>query len=135
MTGNWQKLIVGFLLLWALGDISVPGLCQADDDKVDLATRIHSLSRQPSQVIPALSADGSNKPLDRCSDECVCCSPYPPSVFIGHAGLHTQGAFVASSAQALVSHFWLPMRSEDFLQESRRRPTGPLDTITTTLRC
>ena len=135
MAGNWQKLIVAFLLLWAVADLSVPGFCQADDDRVDLSNGIHSLNRQSSQILLAISARGSHSPSERSSDECVCCSPYPLSVFSGHAGLDTHGWFVASDAQGFVSHFWLPVRSENFLQETRRRPTDPLHAITTTLRC
>lgn len=133
MAGNWQKLIVAFLLLWTLADLSVPGFCQADDDRVDLSTGT-SLNR-PNQVLLAISNRGSHDPLERSSDECVCCSPYPPSVFSGHAGLDTHGWFAASDAQGFVPHFWLPARGEDFLQESRRKPSDPLDTVKATLRC
>src|ERR1041385_7947070 len=135
MGGNWQKLIVAFLLLWALADLSVPGLCQADDDRIDLSSGVHSLNSQASPVLLAAPTHGSNHPSERSSDECVCCSPYPPSVFTGHTGLHTHGWFSASAAQRPVSHFWPPTRSEDFLQQSRRRPSDPLDTIQATLRC
>jgi hypothetical protein len=31
MNGPWRKFVVGFVLLWALMDLSVPGVCQADD--------------------------------------------------------------------------------------------------------
>src|ERR1051325_3430587 len=99
MGGNWQKLIVAFLLLWALADLSVPGLCQADDDRIDLSSGVHSLNPQPSQVLLAAPTPGSNHPSERSSDECVCCSPYPLSVFSGHTGLHTHGWFSASAAQ------------------------------------
>lgn len=135
MAGIWQKLTVAFLLLWVLADLSVPGLCQADDDTVDLSNGIHSLNRQSGQVFLVLPSGGSHQPSQRSSDECVCCSPYPPSVFSGHAALDTHGAVVASGAQALVSHFWLPIRRENFLQEGRRPPTDPLDTVQATLRC
>jgi hypothetical protein len=135
MAGNWQKLIVAFLLLWMLADLSVPGLCQADDDRIDLSSGIHSLNSQASQVLLAVSTREPHNPSERSSDECVCCAPYPPSVFSGHTGLDTHRLFASNGAQALLTHFWLPTGSEDFLQESRRRPSDPLDTVKATLRC
>lgn len=82
-----RKIVAAFVLIWALADMTVPGLCQADDNRVDPVDSLLLLVSQ-EQTPPAWSSAGLPLPSqDGAPDECFCCSPYacPTSIHSGHA--------------------------------------------------
>lgn len=76
----WQTWFASFLLLWTLADLSVPGLCQSDDDGSPVST-VASQSENSSQVGQATSfeaqfrmASNTGQPIAPSSQEdCFCC--------------------------------------------------------------
>jgi hypothetical protein len=74
---SWcRKCVAAFVLLWALADLTVPGLCQADDNRIDSADSALLISPDTKPLL-TLSATGiPTSDQDGSPDECFCCSPY-----------------------------------------------------------
>lgn len=131
-----RKYVAAFVLLWALADLTVPGLCQADDNRIDPADSALFVSSQDTEPlstwsatsIPASDQDGS-------PDECFCCSPYtsPTSVFSLHASLKVHWSFVAAAKQTPMSLSWLPIPSS--LPHEERRLSDSFSPLTAPIRC
>jgi hypothetical protein len=76
----WQKFFAALLLLWALADLSVPGLCQSDDDGSQDPQAL-SQSAGPSQVGQQVASEtqfrmASNqgqKSAPSSQEDCFCC--------------------------------------------------------------
>jgi hypothetical protein len=73
---RWQKLVVLPILLWALLDLSVPGLC-SDEYLLPSTQTSQDLSageRVNSQVISALaSPDSTPSTSNTIEEDCWCC--------------------------------------------------------------
>jgi hypothetical protein len=76
----WQKLFAGFLLLWALADLSVPGLCKTDDD--DRSSDSQVISQPDSAFQTQQSPSGTNlrdasyrgrQGAPNVEEDCFCC--------------------------------------------------------------
>ncbi len=113
MTAQVRKTVVAFMLLWAFADLSVPGFCQDDDDKIKsedswigvASDGIHS---------PGLSAAGAPAPEPGGpADECFCCSrcASPKPVFDHHASVNP-GAAPASAIAAEAGALPLAMATQ-----------------------
>jgi len=87
MTIGWRRLIAGFIVLWAMMDLTVPGVCQSDDLEATLASAL-SVTHIAA---PATGTSGiSNTSNDSIPDQdqsgpedCFCCSSHiaPTAVF------------------------------------------------------
>jgi hypothetical protein len=85
MLSRWRKLLAAFIVLWAMMDLTVPGVCQSDDLETSLASALAVMHT----AAPAAGVSGvSNTPSDNNPDrpgpeDCFCCSSHiaPTSVF------------------------------------------------------
>ena len=72
----WRKFLAAFIVLWALADIAVPGVCQADDlDSPEASAQTAAISAQ-SQTHPSVGARSvpSQSPATPLSPaDCFCC--------------------------------------------------------------
>lgn len=137
MTAQVRKTVVAFMLLWAFADLSVPGFCQDDDDKIKsedswigvASDGIHS---------PGLSAAGAPAPEPGGpADECFCCSrcASPKPVFDHHASVNP-GAAPASAIAAEAGALPLAMATQQLtIPERRRSHSTPPDIFASPLRC
>jgi hypothetical protein len=82
---GWRRFIAGFIVLWAMMDLTVPGVCQSDDLEATLASAL-SVTHTTAPVTGA--RDVSNTPNDNSPDQpgpedCFCCCSHiaPTSVF------------------------------------------------------
>jgi hypothetical protein len=87
MTPSWRRLIAGFIVLWAMMDLTVPGVCQSDDLEATLASALSvthiitpatgtsSISNTSNDSIPDQDQPGP--------EDCFCCNSHiaPTSVF------------------------------------------------------
>lgn len=119
-----RKYVAAFVLIWALADLTVPGLCQADDDRIDApesALLVGSQETTPlilsAPTVPTSDQGGS-------PDECFCCSPYtsPTSVFNLHLSLNVDWSFVHGAAQTPLSLSWMPIPISLYQKERRSSP-------------
>jgi hypothetical protein len=136
MPGKVHRIIASFMLIWAIADMTVPGLCQADDNRVDPKDSLFVVTSQWNELplcsspgIPASDPDGSH-------DECFCCSPYasPNSVFNTHASANVASTpFAVLEIAAMVP---LPIEAQLLTCAERRRlhSSWP-DTLPSLLRC
>ena len=73
----WHKGLAAFLLLWALADLSVPGLCKSDNDRSPDAQPIVAsvkASQAGSQDVVRKAVPGSGQQGTSTFDEdCFCC--------------------------------------------------------------
>lgn len=102
MPGRCRKLVAAFVLIWALADLTVPGLCQADDNRIVPGDSVLFLGSQPKQGLTFWSAQGGLSPDHEGSpDECFCCSPYasPTSVHSAHTCLDVSWTLDGSVAR------------------------------------
>jgi len=136
MWGKTRRIVAAFVLIWALADMTVPGLCQADDNRVDPKDSLMVDTFQGNEL-PAWSCPGIPAPdPDGSPDECFCCSPYasPNSVFNTHAS-----ANVASTPLAVLEiAVMVPLPIEAQLltcAERRRLHFTWSDTLPLPLRC
>ena len=128
MTSQVRKTVVAFMLLWAFADLSVPGFCQDDDDKVKsedswIGVASHGIHR------PGLSAAGTPAPEPGGpGDECFCCSrsASPASVFDHHASANT-GATPGSAIAAVACSLPLAISTQEptILERRRLHATRP----------
>lgn len=79
-----RRLIAGFIVLWAMMDLTVPGVCQSDDLEATLATALsahqasagtNGVSTTPTDNVPDQDQPGP--------EDCFCCSSHiaPTAVF------------------------------------------------------
>jgi hypothetical protein len=75
MVRKWHKTVTLFILLWAVLDLAVPSLCQAEDD-------FSFIPRQSSAVM-SNSSSQSQPTSGATVDDCFCCSSHvaPTSQF------------------------------------------------------
>jgi len=83
---NWRRFIAGFIVLWAMMDLTVPGVCQSDDLEATLATSLSAHKASPITGTDAVSAAPSNNSADQDQpgpEDCFCCSSHiaPTAVF------------------------------------------------------
>jgi hypothetical protein len=137
MTAGVRKTVAAFVLIWAFADLTVPGLCQADDNKIDSNDSLIAVPSQGGHS-QALSPAGIPTPdPDGCPDECFCCSRHasPTSVFDHHASSNlgvTAACAVAASAVSIP----LPMTAHQIpLVERRRSHSVSSDILVSPLRC
>ena len=81
---TWRKLMAAFIVLWAMMDLTVPGVCQSDDLEATLATSL-SAHKAPLTGTNTVSTPTDNSPdQDQPGPEdCFCCSSHiaPTAVF------------------------------------------------------
>jgi hypothetical protein len=73
---KWRKIAASFVLLWALMDLSVPGVCQADDLEASPANAQMLASPQPHVAITILSSSSvpdQNPSNQSAPEDCFCC--------------------------------------------------------------
>ena len=132
-----RKIVAASVLIWAFADLSVPGLCQADDNKIGATDSLIVVVSQGKHS-PALSRAGIPTPAPYgYPDECFCCSPYasPTSVFNHHAAANP-GVTAACSVAAIVVSFSLSMATQQLAPVERRRSHFvPPDNLPAPLRC
>ena len=76
----WQKFFAALLLLWALADLSVPGLCQSDDDGSQDGQALSQFAGA-SQVEPGApfgaqfrsAANSGRQNAPSSQEDCFCC--------------------------------------------------------------
>ena len=130
------RIVASFMLIWALADMTVPGLCQADDNRVDPKDSLIVVTSQENESpvwsppgIPASDPDGSH-------DECFCCSPYasPNAVFNAHASANVASTpFAVPQITVTVP---LPIETRSLAcRERRRLDPAWSDTLPSPLRC
>jgi hypothetical protein len=86
MTVSWRRFIAGFIVLWAMMDLTVPGVCQSDDLEATLATSLSAHKASPITGMNDVSTAPSNNSPDQDQpgpDDCFCCSSHiaPTAVF------------------------------------------------------
>jgi hypothetical protein len=93
MSFNWHKFMAGFILLWAMMDMTVPGLCQSDDLE---ATPFFSQAQTPvTSNNGAVSVTASDRTNNSSSDQSIpedcfcCCSHVAPTGFFHASVLFT----------------------------------------------
>lgn len=86
MPGTWRKIVAGFILIWALLDMSVPGVCQSDDLE---SSPVSALEIQPAAPTPFIIQAYSSIPDDSSPnhsgpEDCFCCCSHvtPTTTFI-----------------------------------------------------
>ena len=136
MPGKVRRIVVSFMLIWAFADMTVPGLCQADDNRVD-----------PKDTFVVFTSQGNESPLWSCPgipvsdpdgspDECFCCSPYasPNSVFNTHASANVASTSFAVPLMAITIPLPIETLSFTHVERRRLRSSWP-DTLHSLLRC
>jgi hypothetical protein len=86
MNISWRRLIAGFIVLWAMMDLTVPGVCQSDDFEATLASSLSIHKAAPVNGTGAVSSIPSENSPDQDQpgpEDCFCCSSNiaPTSVF------------------------------------------------------
>ncbi len=76
----WQTWIASFLLLWTLADLSVPGLCQSDNDGSQDAQALSQFASaaQPGQQTASLTqvrmaSNPEQRSTPSSQEDCFCC--------------------------------------------------------------
>jgi hypothetical protein len=69
MSGRWQRIAALFILLWAVVDMSVPSLCQADSE-------LFAVPQQQSKAISVDQNRDSQPASPDTDDDCFCCSSH-----------------------------------------------------------
>ena len=76
----WQKCFAALLLIWALADLSVPGLCQSDNDgsqDPQALSQFASVSqvaqRSPSGAKLQLASNSGQQSVPSSQEDCFCC--------------------------------------------------------------
>ena len=75
---TWQKWLAAFFLLWTLADLSVPGLCQSDNDDGSQGSQVASQFESASRVGPSgtqlrAASNSGQKSAPRTQEDCFCC--------------------------------------------------------------
>jgi len=103
----WQKFFAALLLVWALADLSVPGLCQSDDDGAQDAQALSQFASasQVARGIPSgthlrMASNLGRQNAPSSQEDCFCCCAHiVPSP-------HFYFARIQRSAQAMtLYHF------------------------------
>jgi len=86
MSFGWRGFTAAFIVLWAMMDLTVPGVCQSDDLEATLASTLSVHQAVPVSGTNAISdTPTDNSPAqDRPGPEdCFCCSSHiaPSAVF------------------------------------------------------
>ena len=99
----WQRCFAAFLLLWTLADLSVPGLCQSDNDGSDdsqVAVQLESKAQvgqpSPSGAEFRLASNQRQQSPQSSQEDCFCCCAHIAPV------PHFHIATLQRSAQALT---------------------------------
>jgi hypothetical protein len=130
--------MAAFVLIWALADLTVPGLCQADDNRLVTRDSVISMGSQAKQVSSVWSAEGSSLPDHEGSpDECFCCSPYacPTSVHSAHTCFDVCWTLDAPVAETPISAASVVNITELLFQQARDSLADSLHPIALPLRC
>jgi hypothetical protein len=139
MAGKVRKIVAAFVLIWALADLTVPGLCQADDNKIDPTDTLLSQDFQEQKALRDWAATQTPLPAqDDTRDECFCCSPYasPTGVFDTHASASLRTTVAGPVAAPVVVYSFLPTETEELPPIGRRRPPSTFLSFTSSLlRC
>jgi hypothetical protein len=75
----WQKFFAALLLVWALADLSVPGLCQSDDDRSqDVVVSQSENTSQVGQWRPSgtelrMPSNSGQQSAPSSQEDCFCC--------------------------------------------------------------
>ena len=73
----WRKGVTAFFLLWTLADLSVPGLCQSDDDgsrDTQVLSQVDSASQvRPSGTQLRMASNSGQKSAPSTPEDCFCC--------------------------------------------------------------
>jgi hypothetical protein len=86
MSATWRRFVAGFILIWALLDLSIPGVCQSDDLESTpvSAQEMKSAQQAASSTVQDYSAIPDGNPSDQSGPEdCFCCCSHvtPTSTF------------------------------------------------------
>lgn len=130
MSSGYRKAVALVVLLWAFTDLTVPGVCQADDNKVDLSLSPQSILASAENTCDfAAFLPEPGDPID----ECFCCStrvipnqvvdtsvtqfvtrllPDPPTGRLSRP--------IFTSSDVLRLHRWRPLTLPDSLNLSLR---------------
>lgn len=104
MRSTWQKGLAAFLLLWALADLGVPGLCKSDNDRSPevqpVAALVNASQTGPQDVMQKAGKGSGQHDSSTLDEDCFCCcSHIVPSA-------HFQLPAIAASVPALsIYHF------------------------------
>lgn len=104
MRSGWQKGLAAFLLLWAIADLSVPGLCKSDNDRSPdvqpVVASVNASQAGPQDVIRKAVRGSGQQGTSTLDEDCFCCcSHIVPAP-------HFQLPAIAASLPALtVYHF------------------------------
>jgi hypothetical protein len=75
----WRKSLVAFLLLWTLADLTVPGICQSDDDGSQDAQALAQSSASASAARTSsldqfrVAANSGQQKVPAAQEDCFCC--------------------------------------------------------------
>jgi len=122
MAEGFRKFVAAFVLLWAFADLSIPGLCQADDNKITPADGLFLISQDKGALPNWSPAEVPSPDQDGSPDECFCCSSSASSVsvFSVHASLHLHCSSVVHVQATPASFSWVPTPTNEFAHEKRR---------------
>jgi hypothetical protein len=91
MLFRWRKLMAAVIVLWALMDMTVPGVCQSDDlDSVPASAQAASTAVSKDTSPSIVSSDPTNDDSSDQSgpEDCFCCcSHVAPTGFFHVTGL------------------------------------------------
>jgi hypothetical protein len=137
MPGRCRKVMAAFVLIWALADLTVPGLCQADDNKIVPGDSVTFMGSQAKQVSSVWPAEGSPLPDQDSPDECFCCSPYacPTSVHSAHTCFDVCWTLDAPVAETPIAAALVVNITEPLFQQARDSLADSLHPIALPLRC
>jgi hypothetical protein len=129
--------MAAFVLIWALADLTVPGLCQADDNRIVPGDSVIFMGSQAKQVSSVWSAEGSPLPGQDSPDECFCCSPYacPTSVHSAHTCLDFCWTLDGPVARIPISAASVVNITELLFQQARDSLADSLHPVALPLRC
>jgi hypothetical protein len=105
MTVGWRRLIAGFIVLWAMMDMTVPGVCQSDDLEASLAADHYigqTITSDAGANVVSSSAPTNSQPDQSSSEDCFCCCSHiaptgffhvtVPFPFVGNEAPYSVGA-------------------------------------------
>jgi hypothetical protein len=98
----WQKCFAAILLLWALADLSVPGLCQSDDDGSQDAQALSQFAgasqvgQQAASVTQLrMASNPGQQSAPSSQEDCFCCCAHiVPAPYFYFASLQRCAASV-----------------------------------------
>ena len=119
MSFRWRKIIVALIVLWALMDMSVPGVCRADDldsSTVSPHQLRTSMYGEKAAIFGEDSLPGNNTPEPLSAEGCFCCcahSVHTPVFIVPTASAATvlEPAFLLGSPLDQSYSFYNPPKS------------------------